>query len=177
MSRTFLENVQAAQPIRDLALTLSESCQSREPGGHTLCLSTLQGNLIVLLVLGVDCSSCRHVAGVLSGLRKEYSSLEVVGTCVQTGCQEKLPDFAKSTDVQFPLGYCPTRELCAAIGIPASMWLFYPTLIFVDQRQRLRAVFVGKHDFFHDPATNIRAVLDQLIRETSQQVRQTEVTA
>jgi hypothetical protein len=57
------------------------------------------------------------------------------------------------------------------------MWLFYPALIFIDQEQRLRAVFVGKHDFFQDPAANIRNALDRLLRESPHQVPQTEVIA
>src|SRR5882762_5249094 len=118
MSGLFLDIWQSSRPIQDLALTLSESGQIERLAGRTLSLSTLQGRLIVLLVLGIDCGSCRHVAGILSGIRTEYSFLEVIGICVQTGCREQLPDFANSATVQFPLGYCSTRELCPALGIP-----------------------------------------------------------
>jgi hypothetical protein len=184
INRNILDHLaEAALPIKHLEVSVLETLEAHAPdhvsglSESRLRIQDLEGRVIVFLVFGVSCGTCKHLAGVLSDLSLEYSDVKVVGICVQTGCSEQLQDFARNIKVRFPLGYCTTRELCPALGIPASMWLFYPTLIFVDQQQRLRAVFPGKHDFFQDPTTNIRAALDQMLGEASRQVQQAEVTA
>lgn len=166
-----------ALPIKHLALPIVKRSKNGCALHSTLPLSSLEGNVIVLLVLGIDCGTCRHVAGLLSNLQVEYPIVRVIGVCVQTGCGEQLVSFRERAEVRFPLAYCPTRELCPALGIPTSMWLFYPTLIFIDQQQRLRAVFVGKHAFFEDPAANIRTALNELLAEGSEVKPQPEVMA
>jgi hypothetical protein len=166
---------QLARPIADLALPIAMQAHDSSP--H-LQLSQLRGRVIIIFVFGVDCSTCRHLAGALSILRQERGPVvECIGICVQSGCQERLPDFASKADVRFPLTYCSTRELCPALGIPKATWLFYPTVIFIDQEQRRRAFYVGNHDFFKDPHKNIRAVLDELLTESLQIKQEAEVSA
>jgi len=166
---------QLARPIKDLTLPVTAQAGHSSPD---LRLSQLRGRVIVLFVFGVDCGTCKHLAGVLSTLCQEHAQdVECIGICVQTGCQEKLSDFADKADVRFPLTYCPTRELCPALGIPKATWLFYPTVIFIDREQRLRAFYVGNHDFFNNPDKNIRAVLDELLAEVSQAEQEAEVSA
>jgi thiol-disulfide isomerase/thioredoxin len=166
-------------PIRDLTLSLhGPTIQSGPAWDSELHLVALSGRVIVLFVLGIDCGSCKYLAGVLTNIRDRYQpQVEVIGICVQTGCQEKLADFAETADVKFRLAYCRTRDLSPALGISASIWLFYPTIIFVDQKQRLRAVFVGGHNFFLEPGTNIGVVLDELLSESPEAKAKVEVGA
>ena len=172
---SFLKNPRSCFQIQDVALTLCGP-DHMENGENILSLSTLKGRSIVLLILGTDCSTCRRLASTLSEFGRRYATVAVVGICVQTGCGEKLPEFARSSEARFPLTYCSTRELCPALGISKLMWLFYPTLVFIDSEQRLRAVFNGKHNFFTDSEANLHTVFDQLAGETAE-VSHTGVSA
>ena len=175
----FLLNADLAEPIEDLTLQVTIPVSHDSLSKQTqLQLSAWKGRVIVLFIFGPECGTCKHLARMLSSLGQEHSrDIECIGICVQTGCREKLPDFAVAANTIFPLTYCSTRELCPALGIPKGTWLFYPTVIFIDRQQRLRSIFVGNHEFFNDPETNIRLALGELIPETSQSVREVEVNA
>jgi thiol-disulfide isomerase/thioredoxin len=177
--RSLLMNTETARPIEDLALLVAaQADHSSRFERAQLQVSFLRGRVVIFFVFGPDCGTCKYLASVLSILRQEYAEdLECIGVCVQTGCQERLSDFAQKADVRFPLTYSRTRELYPALGIPKATWLFYPTVIFIDREQRLRALFVGNHDFFKNPAENIRAVVEELISETSRPEREIEVDA
>ncbi len=175
----FSSNAELVKPIGDLTLQVTLPVSHDSLSKQTqLQLSTWKGRVIVLFIFGPDCGTCKHLARTLSSLSREYSrDIECIGICVQTGCRERLPDFAITADAIFPLTYCSTRELCPALGIPKGTWLFYPTVIFIDQQQRLRSIFVGNHEFFKDPEANIRLALGELIPETQQSGREVEVSA
>ncbi len=110
--------------IKDLTLRLSEV----EGGAEgELSLASLTGRVIVLFVFGIDCGTCRHLAGMFSVLRKQYTpAAELVGICVQNSCDERLPAFRQASGTTMPLARCTTRELCSALGISPATWLFYP---------------------------------------------------
>lgn len=142
----------------------------------TLKLSRLAGRVVVILVLGVDCGTCKHVARFLSELRYEYSpEVEFLGLCVASGCEEQLPQFSIDNELRLPLGHCPTRDLCPALGIPRATWLFYPTLIFLDRQQRLRGLFISGDSFFDQLEVNVRASLDRLLAEGVREPETAEV--
>lgn len=154
-----------AGPIGDLVLPLDGP---PDAPGSSVRLSTLRGRMLVLLILGVNCKTCQHVATMLSMIRFEYSpEVDFFGICVQAECRDKLADFATGAEIYFPLTFCRTRELCPALGISVSTWLFYPTLIFIDQEQRLRGVFVAGDPFFTNVESNVRLALDELLAEAS----------
>ena len=165
--------------IEDLTLSIRDPDITQPGWGEaSLRLSSLKGCAIVLFVLGIDCGTCKHVAGHLSSLNCEYApEVSFLGVCLQTGCREKLAEFDRETRVSFPLAHCLTRELCPALGIPKATWLFFPTLIFIDQDKKLRGFFVGGDVFFDDVVANTRGVLDSLLLENPQVERRTEASA
>jgi SAM-dependent methyltransferase/peroxiredoxin len=154
-----------SKPIGELVLSLgSPGNQSAKP----VKLSNYRGRVVVLLVLGVTCNSCRRVATVLSHALLQHSTEAAgIGICVQSGCGDRLEEFASPSEIRFPLTSCRLRDLCPALGIPSSTWLFYPTLIFIDQKQRLRGLFISGDPFFQNLEANLRSVLDQLVAEAS----------
>lgn len=170
---------ESASPIKDLTMQVAMSEVQVSASGQTQTrLSEWKGQVIVLFIFGPDCGTCKHLARIISNVRREYAhDIKCVGICVQTGCREKLADFAIQTHAAFPLTYCSTRELCPALGIPKGTWLFYPTVIFIDREQRLRGLFVGNHPFFAAPEFNVQGVLSELIAETSQFSNKVEVSA
>jgi thiol-disulfide isomerase/thioredoxin len=160
-------------PVDDLILSLADALPSHREGdrattetGGTLSLSSMKGFLTVLFVLGIDCGTCKHIAEALSNLQDKYAAeAKFVGVCVQFGCRERLADFQSATKGRFPLGYCRTRDLSPALGIPKATWLFYPTMIFLDRNQRLRGLFIGDDEFFKDVIVNTSEALDSLLLE------------
>ncbi len=154
--------------VDELILTLVGEDAPSEAQNGTLCLSTLRGTVVVLLILGVDCGSCKHLARELSSLHHEYApEVSFVGVCVQSGCRDRLTDFNQGAQAAFPLASVPSRELCPALGIPKATWLFFPTMIFLDREQRLRGLFIAGDEFFNDPINNTRAALDAIRLETA----------
>jgi peroxiredoxin len=161
---TFLTNPMLAPRIDEISLQLHFGSKSSEPA--LLALSSLIGRVIVLFVFGVDCGTCRHLSGVLSDLRREFSgSAECIGVCIQSGCEERLEAFRAESSLELPLAHSSTTQLCPALHIPRATWLFYPTLIFIDAKQRMRGYVVGGSSFFEDSAANLRKILEDLLHE------------
>ena len=163
-SLKFLEQIrEIAGPIGDVTLSTATAADESAP---SLLLSSYKGKVLVLLVLGVTCKTCRHVAAVLSNVLSQLSiEAAGVGICVQSGCGDRLDYFASGAEIHLPLTSCRLRDLCPALGISSSTWLFYPTLIFIDREQRLRGLFISGDTFFENLETNLRVALDQLVTE------------
>ncbi len=170
--RSFLNYEQVSvAPISDLVLFSSME------GAQPLHLGDFSGKGIVLFVLGIDCGSCKNLARLLAQLRDEYSpEIEFIGVCIQNGCEEKLDEFAAATSTNFPLMHCTNRDLCAALRIPRSTWLYFPTIIAIDTHQHLRGVFTGQHQLFSDAPSNLRLVFDELSAIGKSSLNLAEVT-
>jgi len=157
---------ESASEIAALPVRLPASSGS-DDDPEKLTPSSFAGKLLVLFVLGTNCNNCKQVAGILSELQDEYAGKIVcVGVCVQPGCRYKLEEFAAESGCRIHLGYCSTRELCSALGLSASTWLLYPTLIFIDRDRLMRGCAFAGEPFFENTAANCRAVLDRLSSET-----------
>lgn len=160
-----LPNTASHSPgIEEIALRLISDSADDEPA--ELWLTNLAGRVVVLFVFGIDCGTCKHLARLLSDFRVEFSpQVEFIGISVQTDCEERVEVFRKDSGTHLKLAHCSTRQLYPALHIPPGTWLFYPTLIFIDQKQRMRGYFVGGSDFFADTAVNLRRILNELLRE------------
>jgi thiol-disulfide isomerase/thioredoxin len=153
-----------APEIEDIVLRLSPSPTSSDP--LTLPVSSLAGRVVVFFVFGADCGTCKHLAGLLSGICREFTrEVEVIGIYPQTGAEERLEAFRAESGTELTLAHCSNRQLCAALHIPAGTWLFYPTLIFIDQAQRMRGFVVGGDSFFEDTLASLRRILKELAGE------------
>jgi peroxiredoxin len=162
--KTFLTNPMLAPRIEEISLKLT-SCSS-DGGTASLALSSLAGRVVVLLVFGVDCGTCKHLANAASSLQSEFAGrVQFIGLCIQSGCEERLERFRAESGTEMPLGHCSTRQLCPALHIPPATWLFYPTLILIDSRQRMRGYVVGGDSFFKDCVANLRETLEALQSE------------
>ncbi len=164
MSVSFPNTAIKARQIDEIALPVIAGSANREP--VMLPLTTLAGRVVVLFVFGVDCGTCKHLAGLLSDFRREFApQVEFIGVCVQSGCEERLEAFRVESGAKIKLAHCSTKQLYPALHIPPGTWLFYPTLIFIDKQQRMRGYFVGGDGFFEDTAANLRGVLEELFGE------------
>ncbi len=157
MSCRLLNSAQDAQIVDPLELRLGDEAQTAER-------FPLPRRAMVILVFGVDCGTCKVLAGLLSDLQVEYAAeMDCIGICIQNGCGEKLLTFRDALGLHFPLASCRQHELCTALGIPRTTWLFYPTLIFLDVGHRLRGYFVGGSDFYTNTAENLRLAVSELL--------------
>src|SRR5215813_9761982 len=96
---------QIARPIGDLILPIAVQADHSSLSARSgLQISLLRGRVVVLFVFGIDCGTCKYLSGLLSNICQEYAqAIECIGVCVQTGCQERLAEFAGKADVRFPL--------------------------------------------------------------------------
>lgn len=158
---------------RDLALSMVT-----EGSTQSILLSSLRGQVLVLFVFGIDCGTCKHLAGTLSRLQTDYlPEASFLGVCVQNACHERLSEFRQAALPTFLLASCRSRDLYDALELPKGTWLFYPTLVFIDQEQQLRGLFIGENTFFTDVDLNTRALLDFLLKRTGDRQVQMEVIA
>jgi thiol-disulfide isomerase/thioredoxin len=164
MKVSLLKTASNTPTIEEIALRLISDSTDDEPA--ELWLTNLAGRVVVLFVFGIDCGTCKHLARLLSDFRAEFApQVEFIGISVQSGCEERLEAFRRESGTQLKLAHCSTRLLYPALHIPPGTWLFYPTLIFIDQKQRMRGYFVGGGDFFADTEVNLRMTLNELLRE------------
>jgi hypothetical protein len=165
---TLLTSPMLAPRIEEISLEISS--WSRDGGTALLALSSLAGRVIVLIVFGVDCGTCKHLVTAISDLRREFAGrVEFIGVCVQSGCEERLEIFRAEAGAELPFGHCSTRQLCPALHIPPATWLFYPTLIFIDDSQRMRGYVVGGDSFFKEGLSNLRETLEGLLTEQKEE--------
>ncbi|HZP04560.1 MAG TPA: TlpA disulfide reductase family protein [Terracidiphilus sp.] len=158
-----LEN-SASNALRIGELTLRLIAEASDQKPAILPLTSLAGRIVVLFVFGADCSTCKYLAGLLSEFHDEFKpDVEFIGVCVQSGCEERLEEFRATSNTRITLAYCPSREIRPALHIPPGTWLFYPTIIFIDEEQRMRGYFVGGSSFFENTAANLLGVLGQLL--------------
>lgn len=142
------------------------STSSAAGGPDTSALSDFAGRALILLILGVDCGTCRNIVRILSDLQNQYpDDVACAGVCVHPGCRMKLDDFARNSGVDSHLGYAPLRDLCRALGISASTWLLYPTLIFIDHEQFMRGYVTTGDPFYENTEENLRGAFAQLASE------------
>ena len=164
MSISGLNSAIAGPRIDEIALQLIPSSTSGDAA--TLSLSSLTGSVIVLFVFGVDCGTCKHLVRTLSDFRSElHPNVEIIGVCVQSGCEERLEAFRSISGAELKLAHSSTRQLCLALHLPPATWLFYPTLIFIDHKQSMRRCFIGGDSFFDDSQANLRKTLEELLAE------------
>jgi hypothetical protein len=159
MSSGLLNSAQESPIVGSLELQLG-GAQSE---ASRLLHSRDQGRATVLLVFGIDCGTCKVLAGQLSSMQ-QLSQVDCIGVCVQNGCADKLASFKEQLGLRFPLASCRQNELCRALCIPRSTWLFYPTLIFVDAEHRRRGYFVGGSSFYSNLDGNLRVAIEELLQ-------------
>lgn len=83
------------------------------------------------------------------------------------GAAPLVPDFIRTYGVNFPMGFATPESVREYMQLPPTKPGYVPQLIFIDRKRVIRAEYIGNDDFLKDQDTNIRALVETLLKEPS----------
>jgi peroxiredoxin len=138
-------------------------------GGKAISLSQYRGKPVVLAFILTTCTHCQYTTGLLVKLQTEFVSkgLQVIECAVNQGAAADLPNFIKSFQPNFPVGY--STDQVGVLGFlqhPATAIPHMPMLAFIDRHGIIREQYQGIDAMLNDEATqegNLRAEIEKLM--------------
>ena len=76
-----------------------------------------------------------------------------------------MPPFIARFQPAFPMGYSPREAVQEFQAHPPFKRGYVPEFLFIDRKRVIREQHSGEEPFFQDEDRNIRAVLDNLLKE------------
>jgi cytochrome c biogenesis protein CcmG/thiol:disulfide interchange protein DsbE len=137
--------------------------------GQRIRLSDLKGKVVVLEFLLTYCPGCKHSAGILAQLQREYgpAGLQVIGLAIDDGAGPKIPQFVRETGANFPVGVLSNDKAHEYLQVPLMSRMMMPQVAVVDRRGMLREQHAGD-DPWMAPAIeemNLRKAIEKLLAE------------
>lgn len=134
-------------------------------------LSGLRGKVVVIEFLLSTCPGCKHSAGILARLQREYGprGLQVVGLAIDPGAAQRVPLFVAETGANFPIGLYNDEAARRYLQVPIMVRMMMPQVVIIDRKGMIREQHAGD-DPWMAPAieeTNLRKVLEKLLAEGS----------
>ena len=138
--------------------------------GRTLALSQYKGKVVVLAFILTYCSHCQRTIGFLIQDQNEYGprGLQVLATAVESGAQLAVPNFIRTFNPPFPVGYSDDQGASAMTFMqhPIMKIPLMPMLAFIDREGIIRAQYEGDDaNFFGDQhEQNLRKEIEALLK-------------
>lgn len=144
--------------------------------GKTVSLDQYRGKVVAVVFFLTTCPHCQQTTQVLNPIYEEWKSrgLEILGLAIDRNKPgspdpspiQKLRSFGSKYKVRYPLGLSSTATVKRFAQMSVVERFYVPFLFFVDRNGRVRAEHPGgDRAFYHDQATNIRTILDTLLKE------------
>ncbi len=135
--------------------------------GKQILLSSLRGNVVALLFVSTECPHCGATCQLVDKLQKEYGprGFQPVAVAFNEMSMMLVPDFTKRRGISFPVGYDTRDPVFTFIERSPMLRTYVPILVLIDRSGTIRGQYLGDDKFFLDQEKNIRASLDQLLKE------------
>ena len=135
--------------------------------GKQLLLSSYRGKVTVLMFVSTDCPHCVETCRVMETFQKEYGprGLQTLAVAFNPMAIMLAPEFAKSAGATFPVGYDERDPVFSYLQRSTSLRTYVPIMVFIDRKGTVRGQFMGDDQFFTNRDSNIRSMLDKLIKE------------
>jgi thiol-disulfide isomerase/thioredoxin len=136
-------------------------------GSQTL-LSSYKGKVVLLAFFFTTCPHCQNVAGILQGVQKDYGpkGVQILAGCFDEGAQANIGQFDQQfVKGAFPLGWDDRNSVFEFLHLSMMQQVFVPILVYVDRKGVIRSQYIGDETYLKDPNKNIRASLDELLKE------------
>lgn len=135
--------------------------------GKQVLLSSLRGNVVALLFVSTECPHCGTTCEVMDKLQKDYGArgFQPVAVAFNEMSMMLVPDFTKRRNLSFPVGYDTRDPVFAFIERSPMLRTYVPILVLIDRSGTIRGQYLGDDKFFFDQEKNIRASLEQLLKE------------
>ena len=137
-------------------------------GAPAVHLSQYRGKVVALAFISTTCPHCQDLTRLLGPLSREYAlrGVQVLECAFNNEAQPNMAAFLQQLQPPFPVGWTSPAAAMAYLQrtILDTRPLHVPHMVFLDRRGIIRADCPGESDFFKDPATNIRAELEKLLK-------------
>jgi thiol-disulfide isomerase/thioredoxin len=143
------------------------------PYGGQALLSQYAGKVVLLAFILTTCPHCQHTTQILSGIQTEYGprGLQIIAAAFNADAPQLIPGFVTQFKPTFPVGFSNRDAVIEYEQASLAKPNYVPELIFIDRHRVIRAQYSGGDDFFKDQDTNIRALLDKLLKEPVKSAR------
>ena len=137
-------------------------------GAPALNLSQYRGKVVALAFISTTCPHCQDLTKLLGPLSREYAlrGVQVLECAFNDDAQQTIAGFLQQFQPPFPVGWTSHAAVMSYLQrtILDTRPLYVPHMVFLDRRGIIQADYPGESDFFKDPATNIRAELEKLLK-------------
>jgi thiol-disulfide isomerase/thioredoxin len=131
-------------------------------------LNQYRGKVVALAFIFTTCSHCQDLTRLLVPLSREYAlrGVQVLECAFNDDAKQNIAGFLQQFQPPFPVGWTnrPAAMSYLQRSILDTRPLYVPHMVFLDRRGIIRADYPGESDFFKDPAANIRAELEKLLK-------------
>lgn len=138
--------------------------------GRQLLLSSYRGKVVALLFISTDCPHCADTCQMMERIQKEYGprGFQTLAVAFNPMAIMLVPEFVQRTKVTFPVGYDERDPVLKYLEISPMFRLYVPIVVFLDRKGVIRAQHLGDDNFFSAQEKNIRATLENLLKEPAQ---------
>jgi peroxiredoxin len=135
--------------------------------GRQILLSQYTGKVVLLAFMFTTCPHCQHTSQILSGIQNEFGrqGLQILGSFFNDNAPQLIPGFITQFQPTFPVGYASRDQVNEYLQHAPGKPTYVPELIFIDRNRQIRGQFTGTDDFFKDQETNIRNMVESLLKE------------
>ncbi|MGA2267684.1 MAG: TlpA disulfide reductase family protein [Bryobacteraceae bacterium] len=131
-------------------------------------LSQYRGKVVALAFIDTNCIHCQELTRLLAPLAREYAlrGVQVLECAFNDDANKAMAGFLTQFQPPFPVGWTNRAAVMSYLQrtILDTSPLYVPRMVFLDRRGIIQADFPGESSFFKEPATNIRAELEKLLK-------------
>jgi thiol-disulfide isomerase/thioredoxin len=131
-------------------------------------LSQYRGKVVALALISTTCPHCQDLTRLLVTLSREYAlrGVQFLECAFNDEAKPGMAAFLQQFQPPFPVGWTTHAAAMAYLQrtILDTRPLYVPHMVFLDRRGMIRADYPGESDFMKDPATNVRAELEKLLK-------------
>ena len=162
LSPRLLHAAKGPRPAPDLLIS--------RPGGEQIRLSQYRGKVLMFEMLLTTCPHCQRCARTMQQVLGDYKAkgVEALGAAINDEARFDLLRFELAAGAKFPMGIANRDQGYAFLQADmAAGPVYFPQLLLIDRQGIIRAQYAGTDKFFEQEETNLRAMLDTLLKTNS----------
>jgi peroxiredoxin len=139
----------------------------KTPSGGVIDPAQYRGKIVALEFLITTCPHCQKCSQILQKMQDEYGSrgFQALGVATNEMAHMLVPDYVKNFGLRFPVGFAPREQAHEFLQHPMMLIMYMPQLVFIDRKGTIRSQNTGGSDFFKDEEKNIRAKIEELLKD------------
>lgn len=141
-----------------------------EPSGKQTSLSSLQGKVVVIEFMLINCPHCMRVAQMIARLYKELGprGFQPVGIAFDNDISDKkVMAFAQRFGITYLTGYSSSKAVDNYLGRDAAERLMVPQIVVIDRKGVIRAQSRQVRELNLEDENYLRNLLDTLLKESA----------